>query len=72
MKVGFAQSNTHQGKKLLEATALNYRYGDRTALEEGLSFALYHGDRMAIQGRNGAGKTTLIQLIFGQNPSFNR
>lgn len=68
MKVGFAQSNTHQGKKLLEATALNYRYGDRPLWEEGLSFALYHGDRMAIQGRNGAGKTTLIQLILGKIP----
>ncbi len=44
---------------------MNYSYGEKALWPENLSFEIYSGDRIAVQGLNGAGKTTLIQLVLG-------
>jgi len=44
---------------------------NKTALVlEGVSVAVYGGDRIALMGENGAGKSTLLKLLLGQlNPT---
>jgi len=52
------------GKKVIDAEALRFGYGDRTIVD-GLSLKLNRGDRLGIVGPNGAGKTTLLKLLLG-------
>ncbi|ADM08421.1 ABC transporter, with duplicated ATPase domains [Parvularcula bermudensis HTCC2503] len=52
------------GKKVVETTALCFRYDGRS-LVEGLDLKLHRGDRLGIVGPNGAGKTTLLKLLTG-------
>lgn len=61
-------STDRQAKKLLVATNLSKRYGERT-LFEGLSFTLSTGTRLAIAGTNGSGKTTLLRMMAGEESS---
>src|SRR5947207_361226 len=49
---------------LLEARAIDKRFGDRVALR-GVSLAAAPGEVVAIIGPNGAGKTTLLSIIAG-------
>jgi ABC-2 type transport system ATP-binding protein len=49
---------------LLEARAIDKRFGDRQALR-GVSLAAAAGEVVAIIGPNGAGKTTLLSIIAG-------
>jgi len=50
---------------LLSASDLTRSYGDRLIIP-GLSFELYHGERIGLVGPNGVGKTTLLHLLAGR------
>jgi ATP-binding cassette subfamily F protein 3 len=52
-------------QEVLEARGLSRRFGDKI-LFDGLSFALYRGDRLGLIGPNGSGKTTLLKIIAGE------
>ncbi|HKN93919.1 MAG TPA: ABC transporter ATP-binding protein [Thermoleophilaceae bacterium] len=47
---------------LLEAQALERRYGERTALAD-VSFTLQPGQTLGLFGANGAGKSTLLRIL---------
>lgn len=49
---------------LLQATAIDKRYGDRSVLE-GVSFSVEPGQIVTLIGPNGAGKTTLVRIALG-------
>jgi ATPase subunit of ABC transporter with duplicated ATPase domains len=66
MKMGFDNSALHKGKVLIRATDVNFGYDDHLLWEEGLSFQVRHGERIAVKGLNGSGKTTLIKMILGE------
>ncbi|WP_118952867.1 ribosomal protection-like ABC-F family protein [Taibaiella helva] len=65
MKIGFEDSALHNGKILVTAKEISFRYGRHSVWEHPLSFQLTSGQRIAIKGNNGSGKTTLIQIILG-------
>lgn len=65
MKIVFDDMQMHQGKLLLNATAINFGYGIHFLWELPLSFEIIAGERIAIKGDNGSGKTTLIKIITG-------
>lgn len=66
MKFGFKHAALHNGKILVTANNLNYKYGDALLWKENLNFQISSGERIALKGKNGAGKTTLIKLIKGE------
>ncbi|RZK57418.1 MAG: ABC-F family ATP-binding cassette domain-containing protein [Pedobacter sp.] len=66
MKVDFMDSKLHQGKVLVSANAINFKYKHQLLWKNDLSFRIKSGERVAIKGINGSGKTTLIKLILGQ------
>lgn len=66
MKVDFNTPSLHNGKILLNAKKLKYRYGNLKLWKEGLDFQIKSGDRISIKGKNGTGKTTLLKLITGE------
>lgn len=49
---------------LVKVQSLNYRYGDRPALDD-VSFSCSPGSFCALLGPNGAGKSTLIAILTG-------
>ena len=49
----------------LAVEALNGGWGGTTVVE-GVSFAMHHGETVAVVGRNGVGKTTLLEIIVGR------
>jgi cobalt/nickel transport system ATP-binding protein len=51
----------------LREASLGYDHGQHPVLDR-LSFAILHGERVAVVGLNGAGKTTLLQAIVGLTP----
>ena len=65
MKFGFDNSALHKGKVLFTATDINFGYGNKPLWENGLTFQITSGERIALKGKNGSGKTTLINLILG-------
>lgn len=65
LQLRFPDSTLHRGKKLAQATGLNYAYDASPLWKEPLDFQINSGDRIAIRGLNGAGKTTLLKLILG-------
>ena len=65
MKVDFNSSSLHVGKILMEASHLNYAYGETPLWTSPLEFTIKSGDRIHLKGGNGSGKTTLLKLITG-------
>ncbi|MEX6687004.1 ABC-F family ATP-binding cassette domain-containing protein [Danxiaibacter flavus] len=65
MKFGFDNSTLHTGKILLNATSINFGYGQQMLWPHVLNFLLTSGERIAIKGSNGSGKTTLIRIVLG-------
>lgn len=65
MKVDFKGTFLHDGKILVNAQKINYRFGTRPLWKEPLSFQIRSGERICIEGLNGSGKTTLLNLISG-------
>jgi len=51
------------GRKMLEASHLNFSYKPETELIEDFSLTVEKGDRIAIIGKNGYGKSTLLKLL---------
>lgn len=74
MPTPFTQLNTDpngQSQPALRVTQLSAGYpGDRRAIHD-LSFAIAHGERVALIGPNGAGKSTLFKAIAGLIPFTN-
>src|SRR5579885_323920 len=54
--------NTQAHPPAIEARALSFRYGDRTALDE-VSFSIARGEIFGFLGPNGGGKTTLFRVL---------
>lgn len=54
----------HRSAPYLQTTRLNVQYGGRTVVQ-GVDFAAWPGEIVALMGRNGAGKTTLIKALVG-------
>lgn len=65
IKLDLEQSSLPSRKILLTATDLNYRYHRHFLWENGLTFQIASGERIALKGGNGSGKTTLIRLMLG-------
>lgn len=65
MKMVFDNSTLHKGKTLVKAANIIAGYDDKKLWQEGLSFEIVSGERIAIKGSNGSGKTTLINIILG-------
>jgi len=66
IKIGIDNSTLHRGKILVTAKSINHKYSDKLLWEDGLSFQIISGQRIAIAGVNGSGKTTLIKLLLGE------
>jgi len=56
------------GHAALELTDISAGYGKGPAVVEQVSFAIDHGERVAVVGPNGAGKSTLFKVIVGLMP----
>lgn len=65
MKGYFGIPELPVGKVLIQATALNYRYGNDSSplWSAPLTFTIRSGQRLSIAGSNGSGKTTLLKLL---------
>lgn len=65
MKGYFGLPELPAGKVLIQATELNYRYGndDNRLWPQPLTFTIRSGQRLSITGGNGSGKTTLLKLL---------
>jgi len=66
MKLDLDHSSLHNGKVLVRATGLNFRYRDHFLWDKALEFQVTSGDRIALKGANGCGKTTLVKIILGE------
>lgn len=64
MKFGLDHSRLHNGKILVAAQFVNYRYNNQWIWTTDLNFQIVSGERIYIKGNNGSGKTTLIKLIL--------
>ncbi|GAA4307234.1 ribosomal protection-like ABC-F family protein [Compostibacter hankyongensis] len=65
MKIDLDHAALHQGKVLLTARDINFGYGEQQLWQQGLSFHIRSGERIALKGQNGSGKTTLIKIMLG-------
>ncbi len=59
-----AAEASNSGKKVFEAKAVNFAFGDRV-LVRNFSTVIQRGDKVGLIGPNGSGKTTLLKLLLG-------
>ncbi|MGF1445935.1 MAG: ABC-F family ATP-binding cassette domain-containing protein [Pikeienuella sp.] len=59
------ESSGQTGKRVIEAEAIEKRFGERTILRP-FSLRIGRGERVALVGPNGAGKTTLLKMLTGE------
>lgn len=64
MKMNFNNSFLHKGKRLIDASIINFGYSNQLLWKVPLSFQINSGARIAVKGQNGSGKTTLIKIIL--------
>jgi ATP-binding cassette subfamily F protein uup len=64
-RVAIALASRRLGNKVLDASGLTKRYGEKTVLA-GVDLHLEAGDRIGIIGPNGAGKSTLLDILAGK------
>ncbi len=57
--------------KLLEATGLSVKFGDRTILDN-IGFRVGQGELVGLIGANGTGKTTLLRALAGMLPQHKK
>ncbi|MCB5162985.1 metal ABC transporter ATP-binding protein [Marinomonas algarum] len=50
---------------IIEMQAMHFGYPQSEAVFEGINFAVFEGDFLALIGPNGGGKTTLLKLMLG-------
>lgn len=63
-RVTMALAGRRLGKRVLEASGLSKRFGDRMLFAD-VDLSLVPGDRIGIVGPNGAGKSTLLDILAG-------
>jgi len=56
---------TRQGGKIIEASHLDKRFGDKVVLDD-FSYVFKKKDRIGLVGPNGAGKSTLLNMLTGK------
>ncbi len=56
---------TRQGGKIIEASHLDKRFGDKVVLDD-FSYVFKKKDRIGLVGPNGAGKSTLLNMLTGR------
>jgi ATPase subunit of ABC transporter with duplicated ATPase domains len=67
LKLNVENTNLHEGKILIKAKNINFKYSGNSFLWKlPLSFQIISGDRIVISGKNGIGKTTLLHLMLGK------
>jgi len=59
------QAAERRPKRLIEARAVDKRYGDRTIFA-GVDVTVAPGTRLALLGPNGCGKSTLLRVLLGE------
>lgn len=67
LKLDFENAQLHDGKLLIAAQGVNFRYAGKDFLwRTGLDIEIRSGERIHLRGDNGAGKTTLLKLLTGE------
>ncbi|MCM1331765.1 MAG: ATP-binding cassette domain-containing protein [Bacteroides sp.] len=68
IKIKIDDATLSHSRRLVEATGVTYAFHDRNTLwqNEPLTFSIFSGERIRIQGDNGSGKSTLLKLITGE------
>ncbi|KAF1693372.1 ATP-binding cassette domain-containing protein [Pseudoxanthomonas koreensis] len=60
-----AAQGDSSGKKVIEARAVSFAFGERVLVRD-FSSTILRGDRIGLVGPNGSGKTTLLKLLLGE------
>ncbi len=63
--VEISVAGSRLGRKIMEASHLSKRFGDRLLIRD-FSYTFLREDRIGIIGNNGMGKSTLLNLLTGQ------
>jgi len=67
LQIRFNSLKLPAGKTVFDAERLNFSYnGYQLWPNEGLTFKVLGGERIALKGLNGSGKTTLVKLLLGK------
>ncbi len=54
----------YHSEKLIEIDKVSIFYGEKEIFEN-LSFSIFQGDKISLQGKNGSGKSSILKLICG-------
>lgn len=67
LKLNFGNALLHNGKMLVSAHDINFRYKAGEFLwQNALNMEIRSGERIHLRGDNGSGKTTLLKLLIGE------